>query len=163
MRGILSIAYLFIIVCFTLIIGLGQTNKIKPDLIPRGCEYNNIALEGARKKAGTRSVIILIARPGKKDRLKAISERRLYTARAYLTSYLTLPDEPTVVTANGENSGGLYGVIEIYVTGILFDSLASYPNYELGLGSCDSLESDDEDSRAKRSLLYPWLFRPKKI
>lgn len=138
---------------------------------PETCELNNINLENADRQAkedalltGKSDTIILIARPGKKDqksRAKALLEQRLYTARAYLTDYLKLREKETVVTAEAPNNGADYGVIEIYVTGQLNYVLASNPNFGIALGSCDSPETDDQKSRARRALLYPWLYKNK--
>ena len=144
-----------------------DVKKVKPE----GCELNNINLEQAHEKAqedftllGRGEAIILIARPGTKDRqkeLNALIERRLYTARAYLTDYLQKRTKESVITALGANNGAEYGVIEIYVSGSLFYVLASNPNFDIGFGSCDSPESDDKASRARRALLYPWLYNSK--
>jgi hypothetical protein len=125
---------------------------------PAGCELNNIILEQAHTAAGD-SISVLIGRPGVKDRRRDITGKRLYTARAYLTDYFKKRGVETVVTGTAPNNGAKYGVVEIFVKGQLFDVLASYPDAELGLGSCDSLESDDRESRARRALLYPWIFK----
>ena len=142
-----------------------SVKKIKPET----CELNNIKLENADRQAkqnaqltGKSEIIILIARPGKKDtlsRVKKLLEQRLYTARAYLTDYLKLREKEMVVTAEAPNNGADYGVIEIYVSGQLYYILASNPNFGIGLGSCDAPESDDQRSRARRDLLYPWLYK----
>ena len=142
-----------------------SVKKIKPET----CELNNINLENADRQAkedaqltGKSEIIILIARPGKKDtpsRVEKLLEQRLYTARAYLTDYSKLRQKETVVTAEAPNNGADYGVIEIYVTGQLYYVLASNPNFGIGLGSCDDPESDDQRSRARRALLYPWFYK----
>jgi hypothetical protein len=125
---------------------------------PSGCERNNLILEQAHEAAGD-SILILIGRLGIKDKRKDVTHKRLYTARAYLTDYLEKRSLKTVVLGEASNNGSDHGVVEIYVKGQLFDVLANYPNAELGLGSCDSLESDDRESRARRALLYPWIFK----
>jgi len=125
---------------------------------PAGCEWNNIILERAHEAAGD-SIIILIGRRGVRDKRRNITGNRLYTARAYLTDYLRARSVDALVVGKASNKGAEYGVVEIYVKGQLFDALASYPDSELGLGSCDSLESDDRESRARRALLYPWIFK----
>lgn len=131
---------------------------------PKGCEYNNISLEQANRDANSDTVILIIGRLGNKDRKKDITERRLYSASAYLTQYLSYSrSTESVVAAEGKNIGNEFGVLEIYVNGKLYDTLLSNPDFDIGLGSCDSLESDDASSRAKRSILYPWKFyKPKK-
>ena len=142
-----------------------DVKKVKPE----GCELNNMNLEQAHEKAtedftllGRGEAIILIARPGTKDKKgNTLIERRLYTARAYLTDYLQKRTKESVITALGENNRAEYGVIEIYVSGSLFYVLAANPNFDVGFGSCDSPESDDQASRAKRALLYPWLYNTK--
>jgi hypothetical protein len=137
--------------------------NILTDVKPAGCERNNVILEQAHKEAGTDSIIILIGRPGKKDKREDITNKRLYTSRAYLTQYLNWRTDKTTITGQSQNNGYDYGVVEIYIKGVLFDVLASYPDVEIGLGSCDSLESDDKQSRAKRILLYPWLYKKKSV
>jgi len=126
---------------------------------PKGCEQNNILLEQSHEAAGEDSLIILVGRPGKRDKRVSVTGRRLYTARAYLTSYLKLRGLETVVTAEAPNRGMEYGTVEIYVKGRMFAVLPSFPDKGLGLGSCDSPESDDKESRARRALLYPWLYK----
>ncbi len=147
--------------------GANSAKEIKPET----CELNNINLENADRQAkedalltGKSDIIILIARPGKKEKkslVKVLLEQRLYTTRAYLTDYLKLRGKETVVTAEAPNNGADYGVIEIYVTGQLNYVLASNPNFGIGLGSCDDPESDDQRSRARRALLYPWFYKSK--
>ncbi len=145
------------------------------ELKPTGCELNSLYLDGANQEAevnlqdsGRLQTIILIARPGIKDRKKGLNtliERRLYTTRAYLTDYLRKQPKEAVVTAQAPNNGSEYGVIEIYVSGVLNPNLlVIYPNAGIGVGSCESEDSDDAEGRTKRALLYPWLynFRTKK-
>ena len=144
-----------------------DVKKIKPE----SCELNNLNLEQADNKAkedflsfGKGEAIILIARPGTKDKkigLNTLIERRLYTAKAYLTDYLKKRPKESVVTATAANNGAEFGVIEIYISGSLFYVLATNPNFGLGVGSCDSPDSDDKESRHRRALLYPWLYRNK--
>lgn len=135
-------------------------DRVVTALKPRGCERNNVVLELANEEAGIDSVLVLIGRPGIKDKRKDITEKRLYTAAAYLVKYLSNSrTEKSTITGQSQNIGNEYGILEIYVKGKLFDVLASSPDFEIGLGSCDSLESDDEKRRAKRALLYPWLYR----
>lgn len=138
------------------------SNTLTPgwDIKPAGCELNDITLEQAHDEAGD-TIIVLLARPALKSDRKLLLTRRLYTARAYLTDYLKRRSVDKVATAEAPNSGSKYGVIEIYVKGLLFDVLAVHPGDELALGSCDSLDSDDQESRAKRALLYPWHFKKK--
>lgn len=141
------------------------------EIEPEGCEFNDLHLEYAHRQSvensqrfGISQTLILIARPGIKDRKKGLGvliERRLYTARAYLTDYLKKRTKETVITAIAPNNGVEYGVIEIYVSGVLYDVLVSHPNYGISVGSCESLESDDAESRARRALLYPWLYSSK--
>ena len=136
---------------------------------PEGCEFNNLHLENAHQQTvennqrfGTSQILILIARPGIKDSEKGLNiliERRLYTARAYLTDYLEKRTKESVITATAPSNGAEYGVIEIYVTGALYNVLVSNPNYGIAVGSCDS--ADDAESRARHALLYPWLYNSK--
>lgn len=138
-----------------------NSTKTIGDIKPRGCERNNIILEQAHHEAGADSIVILIARPGIKDKRRDIVGKRLYTARVYLTEYLVWRSGETIVVGEAPNNGSDYGVVEIYVKGQLFDVLANNPDAELGLGSCDSPDSDDRESRVKRALLYPWLYKKK--
>lgn len=130
---------------------------------PRTCEFNNLILEQANREAGQESIIILIARPGIKDTKKDISKKRLHTAYTYLTEYGKLRNSEKVVVAEAPNEGKLYyGGVEIYVNGKLLDVLTSGPNRLLGLGSCDYPDIDDDESRARRALLYPWIYKKSK-
>lgn len=150
----------------------GSTPSLNYDvkkLKPESCEFNNMNLEQADIKAkedflsfGKGEAIILIARPGTRDkkvRLNTLIERRLYTAKAYLTDYLKKRSKKSVITAIAPNNRAEYGVIEIYVSGSLFYVLATNPNFGLGVGSCDSPDSDERKSRERRALLYPWLYK----
>lgn len=144
-----------------------DAKKIKPE----GCEFNDLHLEYAHQQAlensqrfGISQTLILIARPGTKDRKKGLDillERRLYTARAYLTDYLEKRTKETIITAIAPNNGVEYGVTEIYVSGALYNVLVSHPNYGISVGSCEPEESDDAKSRARHALLYPWLYNSK--
>lgn len=148
---------------------ISNSNYDRKKIKPETCELNNINLEQADTKAeedykliGRGESIILIARAGTKDKknnLNILLERRLYTARAYLSDYLKKREKETIITAIAPNEGSEYGIIEIYVSGSLFHVLASNPNYGISVGSCDSDASDDAESRTKRALLYPWQYK----
>lgn len=141
---------------------LAQKNdkNVPAKIEPRPCEFNNLVLERANREAGQDSLIILIARLGKKDTQKEISSKRLYTTWAYLTKYSNLRKSESIITAEAaRDNKQYYGGIEIYVNGKLFDVLTAKANGLIGLGSCDYTDSDDGESRAKRALLYPWLYK----
>lgn len=136
------------------------------NLKPTTCELNSLYLDVANQQAeinlrdsGKLQPIILIARPGirdKKSGLNTLIERRLHTASAYLIDYLEKQTKESVITAQAPNKGSEYGVIEIYVSGMLQEVLVQRPNAVVPVGSCDS--SDNAESREKRALLYPWLY-----
>lgn len=165
---LLLLIFVFVQAAETLAQGKPSNNDSVKKVKPEGCEFNNINLENAHRQAeedtlllGKSGIIILVGRPGKKDTKKGLTGRRLYTARAYLTDYLEKRGKETVVAAEAQNNGNEYGVIEIYVTGQLYYTIASNPNFDVGFGSCDSPETDDKRSRARRAILYPWLYKSK--
>lgn len=138
-------------------------------LKPTTCELNSLYLDIANQQtetnlrgSGKLQPIILIARPGIKDKKKGLNtliERRLHTASAYLVDYLEKQTKESVITAQAPNRGSEYGVIEIYVSGMFQEVLVQRPNAVVPIGSCDS--ADDAESRAKQALLYPWLYNSK--
>jgi hypothetical protein len=147
-------------------LGFGQQVIVTPkdglSIKPRPCEFNNLILEDANEAAGKNRPIILISRPGLRDTKSEVVERRLYTARAYLIDFTNYRTSENTITAIARNEGRLdYGGIEVYVGGKLLDVITSEPNQLLGVGPCDSPESDDKESRRRRALLYPWLYKTK--
>jgi hypothetical protein len=130
---------------------------------PRPCEFNNLILEQANREAEKDSIIILIGRLGIKDTKKDLSKKRLYTGRAYLVEYNKLRNPESVITAEAAFDGkSYYGAIEIYVNGKLLDVITSYPNAMLGLGSCAHPDTEDDKSRKREALLYPWSYKKRK-
>lgn len=137
-----------------------QTKNTLITIEPKPCEFNNLMLEQANREAGKDSVIILIARPGIKDTKKDISKKRLHTASAYLVEYGKFRSPEKVIVAEAPSEGKLYyGGVEIYVNGKLLDILTSGPNGLLGLGSCSHPDAEDDESRKRNALLYPWLYK----
>lgn len=137
----------------------GQTQKnVKNDPIvipPRECEFNNMILENANREAGQDTVILLLSRRGIKD-TRDLAKSRLHTARAYLVEYSNLRTNENVKVAEAPYDRSLvYGGVEIYVKGKLYDVLTVGPNWGLGLGSCASPESNDREGREREALLYP--------
>ncbi len=137
--------------------GLAQA-KLSGANHPKGCEENNRILEAANEEAGN-SIVLLIGYNGRLDKNRDMRSRRLYSASAYLTDYLGVRTKDAVVTGKSDISKPDFGLIEIYIKGRLYSSIWANPGYDIGLGSCDSLESDDAASRRKRALLYPWRFK----
>ena len=127
------------------------------------CEFNNLILEQANREAEKDSLIILITRLGIKDTKREISKKRLHTARAYLVEYNKFRSSESVIVAEAPSDKSLYyGGVEVYVNGKLIAVLTSHPNALLGLGSCDHPDTEDDESRSRLSLLYPWLYKKTK-
>jgi hypothetical protein len=161
----ISIVGLLVLSVLPIVLAQHKEERNKKQLThpPRGCEFNNLVLERGNREAGDDSILILIAIRGVNDTKLDVSRRRLLTARAYLTQYTNLREPANVIVAEALGDGQPpYGGVEIYVKGRLFDVLTSGPNLDLGLGACDSPESDDKESREKRALLYPWLYKKRK-
>lgn len=126
------------------------------EAIPRNCEGNVFILNAAHVAADTSGAdtsIIAIARLGDGERNRRINQRRLHNIRVYLTEFGWQRDPATVITAEGERTKG-YGRVELYVRGVLFESLAVKRNQDLLVGSCEP--DSIRPVRAERNL-YPYL------
>lgn len=125
---------------------------------PANCENNIAMLEAANHAAGRDGLIIMIARLGNGETKQSLNRRRLHNARFYLTNYLRLRADETIVVAEGESVQG-YGRVELYVGGKLYKALAANHNADLIVGSCEPEQLDDARQRELRMKLYPWRDR----
>jgi len=136
---------------------VAQEPKFKPPTAPVNCESDIAMLESASAEAGTKGLIIVIARLGDGDRNLALNSRRLHNVRVYLTEWGERRDSKTVVTAAGERVKG-YGRIEIYIGGRLFSAILIRPNADLIVGSC-TYEINTPAEQRRENNLYPWRDR----
>ncbi len=125
---------------------------------PTNCETHIAILDIAHQDAGPAGVIIMIGRLGTGEQSRELSQRRLYSARAYLTDYRAVRSPDTIVVAEGERVNG-YGQIELYIGGKLHTVFAIRRNAELSVGSCEPQELDSPRQRELRKKLYPWRYR----
>lgn len=97
---------------------------------PASYEYNLYVLDRITggQLASTNDLVIVISRLGKGEN-PVYNARRLHTVKTYLKENLHFP-ENNVITATGEPTNG-YGILEIYIKGKKYDSLAAEKNQEL--------------------------------
>src|SRR5437016_5060380 len=81
-------------------------------------ETTKAELDLLAQKAGSDKLIILIARPGRKELSRRVSKERLRTVRDYLRFTRTISKD-RLVTAEGETDSDA-GQVEAYVDGKLF-------------------------------------------
>lgn len=114
-----------------------STQKLKP----AGCETNAALLDNVKakfSKDAAGSMIIVVARLGRRERSRELNRRRLFNVKYYLKNHLGLDGE-RIVTAAGEQSEG-YGRVEIYVGGLLLETLVAEPGKDLCVTCCGSYE-----------------------
>lgn len=118
-------------------------NSQKPNS-PDNCEGNSFRLDALRNRwkeshlLNEKSVVILIAKLGKGESNNQSNQRRLYTVAKYLNLV-----NGNIVMAQGEKTDGL-GVVEIYIDGVLAESLTVKKCEDLRVGICDN---DLEDNK----------------
>jgi hypothetical protein len=105
---------------------------------PYTCEDNEARLDqvtAANLIDG--SFIILVARPGRGEFSRALSQKRLHNAREYLLLRSSTLLRSRVIPAIGERHPGL-GRIEVYVNGSKFDTLLIGRNRLLCVDCCQN-------------------------
>ncbi len=117
-----------------------QSNSTQ-GLKPAGCETNaalldNVKAEFSKEAAG--SIIIAVARLGRRDVSRELNRRRLFNVKYYLKNRLGLDGEK-IVTAEAEQIEG-YGRVEIYVGGHLLETLVAEPGKDLCVTCCGANE-----------------------
>ncbi len=133
------IFFLFVLFSFSV-----QAQDSKGANPPDNCEGNSFRLDVVRNKwkeshlLNEKGVVILIARLGKGESDNRLNQRRLYTASKYLNIA-----EANVVTGQGEKTDEL-GVVEVYIEGVLVESLTVKNCEDLRVGICDN---DLEDNK----------------
>lgn len=148
-------------ISLSFMISLAQIAE-SPDSIkvqPLGCEFNTMALDLANHEAGTDSVMVILAFPGKADKKSTAIERRLHTARAYLTEVTGYRNHDSLVVGRVMTADTFYyGGIDIYVKGKLQARLTSFQDEDFFVANCSGDESTDKRSRERRHLLFPWRY-----
>lgn len=125
----------FLFVLFSLTAQAQENNKSNS---PDNCEGNSFRLDAIRNKwkeshlLNEKGVVILIARLGKAESDTQLNQRRLYTVSKYLNFA-----NGGVVTGQGEKTDGL-GIVEVYIEGVLVESLAVKNCEDLRVGICDN-------------------------
>lgn len=115
--------------------------------VPSNCEDNIRRLDSAHVAAGTAGRVEFVARVGDTETSLELNRQRLHNVRTYLVEFKhRAPD--TVTSREGQPLAG-FGGIEVYVNGVLFDTLLARRNKQLLVGHCD-----ERDRSEKR--LYPW-------
>lgn len=133
------IFFLFVLFSFSV-----QAQDSKGSNPPDNCEGNSFRLDAVRNKwkesqlLNEKGVVILVARLGKVESDNRLNQRRLYTASKYLNIA-----KSNVVTSQGEKTDEL-GVVEVYVAGVLIESLTVKNCEDLRVGICDN---DLEDNK----------------
>lgn len=128
-----------------------QAQDDQKSIPPDNCEGNSVRLDGLRDKwresrvLNEKSVVILIARLGDGEFDDQLNQRRFFT----ISKYLNLTDEE-VVTGQGGKIKGL-GVIEIYINGILVESLTVKKCQDLRVGVCDNDPEDNQRYQMPKS------------
>lgn len=111
----------------------GQNN-----ISPGNCETNSARLDYLRTKAveahtiSNENVIIAVARLGGGERNVWLNRRRLYALKKYLGSSVT-----NLIVAQGERVND-NGRIEIYLYGMLAETLSVKKGKDLPVGNCDN-------------------------
>lgn len=97
---------------------------------PTSYEYNLYVLDRITggQLASTEDLVIVISRLGKGEN-PVYNARRLYTVKTYLKENLHFP-ESNIIIATGESTNS-YGILEIYIKGKKYDTLAAEKNQEL--------------------------------
>ena len=131
----------FLIVLFSF---SAQAQESSRSNSPDNCEGNSFRLDAVRNKwkesqlLNEKGVIILVARLGKGESDNQLNQRRLYTASKYLNIA-----KANIVTGQGEKTDEL-GIVEVYVDGVLVESLTIKNCEDLRVGICDN---DLEDNK----------------
>ncbi len=135
---------IFILFLFTLCSFSIQAQDGKKSNPPDNCEGNSFRLDTIRDKwkeshlLNENGVIILIARLGKAESDTRLNQRRLYTVSKYLNFA-----NGSIVKGQGEKTDDL-GVVDVYMDGILVESLTAKNCEDLRVGIC---ENDLEDNK----------------
>lgn len=134
----------FLFLLFVLFSFSVQAQDSKKSNSPDNCEGNSFRLDTVRNKwkesqlLNEKGVVILIARLGKGEFDNRFNQRRLYTVSKYLNIA-----QARVITGQGEKTTEL-GVVEVYIDGVLVESLTIKNCEDLRVGICDN---DLEDSK----------------
>jgi hypothetical protein len=123
---------------------------------PTNCEFNISVLDAAHSKAGSDSLVIIIARLGDRENRRNLNHRRLHNIRTYLKDFVGR-DTRITITAQGDRIKG-YGRIEIYVKGQHFYTLMVGFNLDFAVGEC-SYDGRDPCTLTRERNLYPCFDR----
>ena len=123
---------------------------LRKDPKPLGCENNSAQLgrvTASLQKVGSDGVIIAAARLGAGEGSRELNRRRLFNVNYYLMHYRRV-DPARIVLAEGEKTGG-YGRVDLYVGGVLVESLLADKGKDLCVTCCGDY-SDFYPERVQR-------------
>lgn len=133
------------LIFITILISAHEINLSQTTIVPSKadtCEISVAKLDAVRNiitKEKVDTKLILISRPGKKENSSYLEKRRLYAIKKYLIDIGVSDDK--IITAQSIGMKDL-GIIEIYVSGGLFEIIIADRNKDIPVGRCEDTKED---------------------